>query len=588
MRSELTEFLSDIWRDGGRIFLAWKNNPTAFDVPPPRQWPRDSEKIVDFYLSAAAKSKDAYFTPPIYKNTAVKKESINVLHSWVLWIEFDGNAAEGVELLRTLGLPEPSWRVQSSAEGHEHWYWKLETAQPIEVFEPLNRKLTYALKADKTGWDAAQFLRPPFGINTGYKQGKQIRPQMPVKIIERTGKVYSVEAFGDIPEVKESIVENTIHVDKKDLPSIKEILGTYKWDSQHLDLFQNPPNVQGTRDESLMRMAYFCAEVGMSDEAAYVIIDDVSRRLGKFLRADREKRLAELIAKARVKHPFAGAVTSKEQEVKEDIQQVFTINQLLDAEFQLDWLVENLMPKGTINFISAESGIGKSRLSMQLAESLASGENFLEWPVERQIKCMYLSLEMDQYMLKHFAEGLSKGERYADSIAENLLMVPVGNPISLVSEDGSRYIENLLETYKPEVLIIDALGSLTFEDLSEVAAKAIMTKLKEFIGKYGTTFYIIHHNRKPEKSNSKTAPTLADVYGNQYIVTDAALVLTLWQPESSAHVELITLKSRARKSDQNLVLDGSRGFHFLFKSKVEDELQDMANGEKEYESTYSL
>lgn len=579
MRSELSEFLGDIWRDGGRVFLAYKNNPTAFDVPPPRQWPRDADKIVDFYLSAAAKSKDAYFTPPIYQNTAVKKESANVLYSWVCWIEFDGNAEEGVALLASLGLPEPSWRIQSSAEGHEHWYWKLENAQPIEVFEPLNRQLTYALKADKTGWDAAQFLRPPFGINTGYKQGKQIRPQMPVKIIERTGKTYSPDDFAMLATVKESIVENTIHIDKKELPTIKQILGNYQWDAQHLDLFQNPPDVQGTRDESLMRMAYFCAEKGMPDEAMYVILDDVSRRLKKFLRADREKRLAEMIANARKKHPFAGVMT---KEVKEDIQQVFTINQLLDAEFHLDWLVENLMPKGTINFISAESGIGKSRLSMQLAEALASGTDFLEWPVERKIKSMYLSLEMDQYMLKHFAEGLSRGNRYAEDIAENLLMVPVGNPISLVSEDGSRYIENLLETYQPEVLIIDALGSLTFEDLSEVAAKAIMTKLKEMIAKYGTTFYIIHHNRKPDKANSKTAPTLADVYGNQYIVTDAALVLTLWQPESSAHVELITLKSRARKSDQNTVLDGSRGFHFLFKSKVEEELEDMANGENSY------
>lgn len=584
MRSELTEFLSDIWQDGGRIFLAWKNTPTTFDVPAPKQWPRDADKVTDFLLAASAKSKDVYFTPPIYVNTALKKESANVLHSWVLWIEFDGNADEGLTLLADAGLPEPSWRIQSSAEGHEHWYWKLDKPQSIEVFEPINKKLTYALKADKSGWDAAQFLRPPFTSNQGFKQGKQIRPQMPVSIIERTGKVYSIEAFGNIQSVPKSIIENTITVDKKNLPTIKDVLGSYKWDTQHLDLFQNPPDVQGTRDQSLMRMAYFCAEVGMPDEAMYVILDDVSRRLKKFLRADRDKQLAAMIAKARVQHPFAGVITVKE--VKEDIQQVFTINELLNAEFQLDWLVENLMPKGTINFISAESGIGKSRLSMQLAESLASGEKFLEWPIERKIKCMYLSLEMDQYMLKHFAEGLSGGNQYADDISQNLLLVPVGNPISLVSEDGTRYIQNLLETYKPEVLIIDALGSLTFEDLSEVAAKAIMTKLKQFIADYGTTFYIIHHNRKAEKNNAKSAPTLADVYGNQYIVTDAALVLTLWMPDNQSHVELITLKSRARTSDKSLVLDGSRGFQFLFK-RHSDEVDEM-EGEFVGESSFGL
>lgn len=581
MKSELTEFLSDIWRDGGRVFLGWKPNPSAWDVPSPKSWPEDKEKITGFILAASAKAKDVYYAPSIYKPNAPNKESINVLHSHVLWCEFDGNADEGRKLLAEHGLPEPSYELQSSADGHEHWYWILDKPALVSEFEPLNKKITYALKADKSGWDAAQFLRTPFTTNQGFKKGVQIRPPMPVNIVSRTGMRYTLGDFGSLPTVNNSIVENTIKVKLDELPTIGEVLAMYKWDSQHLDLFNNPPDVQGSRDQSLMRMSYFCAEVGMTDEAMYVIIDDVSRRLGKFLRADREKQLATLIAKARVLHPYS-AVEPSPTETKEDIQQVFTINQLLNAEFKLDWLVEDMIPKGTINFISAESGIGKSRITLQLAEAMAGGTQFLEWPIARKIKTMYLSLEMDKFMLKHFSEGLSGGKDYAQDISDNLLLVPVGNPISLISEDGIQFIEYLLQTYRPEIIFIDALGSLTLGELSEVESKGIMSMLKGFINEYGTTFYIIHHNRKPEKSNSKSAPTLADVYGNQYIVTDAALVLTLWQPDSQAHVELITLKSRAKKSDKALVLDGSKGFHFLFKEHVKEEDGDFGDGETEY------
>jgi hypothetical protein len=176
-------------------------------------------------------------------------------------------------------------------------------------------------------------------------------------------------------------------------------------------------------------------------------------------------------------------------------------------------------------------------------------------------------------MLKHFAESLSRGKDYADDISENLLLVPVGNPIDLASEEGTRYLRYLLEEHKPEVMFIDALGSLTFDALGEEQAKGINVKLAEFIQEFGTTFIVIHHNRKPDKGQNKSAPMLGDVYGNQYIVAGGTLVLTMWMPDNQSHVELITLKSRARMSDKPVVMDGTQGFHFVFKEhKVEEEI----------------
>jgi hypothetical protein len=81
----------------------------------------------------------------------------------VLWVDFDGNAPDSWD---TLEIPYPSLRVQSSMPGHEHVYWKLEEfLDDIPVLEDRNRSIAYMLKADTSGWDADQILRPIHTIN---------------------------------------------------------------------------------------------------------------------------------------------------------------------------------------------------------------------------------------------------------------------------------------------------------------------------------------------------------------------------------------------------------------------------------------
>lgn len=573
-KDELSKFLQNIWGTGGKVFLAWKSDSQSFDVPAPKNWPADKDKIVDFFLTAAAKGKDVYFSPAIYKDTATNKEKSQVLKSKVAWVDFDGNAAEGQRLLADAGLPQPTYRLQSSKTGHEHWYWAFDSYKPVEVFEIINKKLAYALNADKACWDAGRVLRPPFTTNN--KKGES----RPVDIIEFNKVRYTPASFDSLPSVNASIVENTIELGE--IPSIGMVLGKYNWDDRHLDIFNNPPMEKGKgRSDSLVRLAYFCAEAGMPDEAIYAVISDVDSRIKKFVgRADRDRRLAEIIGKARVKYPFA---SSKLTETGEEIQQVFTINELLRSEFNLEWLVEDLLVKRTINFLSAESGIGKSRLSMQMAEALASGSTFLKWPIEKKIKTMYLSLEMDPYMMKHFAESLSNKTEYDEEVADNFLIVPVGNAINLTSEAGIRYIKFLHNEYKPEVMIIDALGSLTFDKLEEEVSKGINNVLKALIAEFETTFVIIHHNVKGERNN-KNPPVLQDIYGSQYVVTDAAMVWTLWRPDPTddSHIELHELKSRAQKRNPPIHMNGTTSFHFLLKDSDEYDEPRSADDKKAF------
>jgi P4 family phage/plasmid primase-like protien len=66
-------------------------------------------------------------------------------------------------------LPRPTAVVRSSP-GREQLYWRLSIPVPPEVGENLNRRLAYAMGADKSGWDLTQLLRPPGSRNYKYRE----------------------------------------------------------------------------------------------------------------------------------------------------------------------------------------------------------------------------------------------------------------------------------------------------------------------------------------------------------------------------------------------------------------------------------
>ena len=73
-------------------------------------------------------------------------------------------------------LPQPT-AVVASSPGREQLYWRLTMPVPPEVGENLNRRLAYAMGADKSGWDRSQLLRPPGTRNYKYPDAPTVEGQ---------------------------------------------------------------------------------------------------------------------------------------------------------------------------------------------------------------------------------------------------------------------------------------------------------------------------------------------------------------------------------------------------------------------------
>tara|TARA_R110002126_G_scaffold18258_3_gene69995 strand:+ start:28 stop:606 length:579 start_codon:yes stop_codon:yes gene_type:complete len=164
--TELKEFYNYIW--GAESPSA---NPTFVYLPVEHEgkwtpfmfeWPRQREGVVRHTLKWSAIKANVFYSPAVFKAANPAKE--NVLGSWVLWVDFDGNAPDDWLEEPEEGkifIPPPTLIVQSSIEKHEHCYWKLEKfVDDIETLEDRNRALAYVMHADTSGWDADQILRP--------------------------------------------------------------------------------------------------------------------------------------------------------------------------------------------------------------------------------------------------------------------------------------------------------------------------------------------------------------------------------------------------------------------------------------------
>lgn len=163
---ELKEFYEYIWGTEAPTDKAtFVYLPVEYEnkwTPYMFEWPRQTKGVIAHTLKWSAIKANVFFSPALFKIANPAKD--NVLGSWVLWVDFDGNApaewAQEPEEGKVF-VPPPTLIVQSSIAGHEHCYWKLdEFVADIETLEDKNRALAYVMHADTSGWDADQILRP--------------------------------------------------------------------------------------------------------------------------------------------------------------------------------------------------------------------------------------------------------------------------------------------------------------------------------------------------------------------------------------------------------------------------------------------
>ena len=574
----LSHFFKEIWGEvEGFVYLPTLNRQTNDWHKVFYRWPMDSKNIVQHVISGSARGLDVYYSPVLYKGESWPDKpgrpiKSNVLGSNVIWAEFDGASEDYLKLTRQNGdgadgeavsgphsaVPGPSVRVQSSKDGHEHVYWKLdEFVTDTQWIEDKNRSITYSFRSDTRGWDVTQILRPPFTTNQ--------KRDLPVTVIQDGGPAYPRDTFAPLvpPPV---LVNESIVIEE--LPGVEDVIAKYRWDKEHFDMFRSPTIEEGKRSAALMRLGYFCIEAGMTNTEAYAILFNADQRWGKYKgRQDQKRRLVDIIDRARQKHPnpqpeleFKGLL-GDDSPIETGRPLVYGFQDFLNSDVKIEWAIEDLLEIDGMGMVAAMPGVGKTQLSLQLGANAALGQDFLKWKMPKSHKIVFFSLEMSHVGLKIFVTHTSGSfsEEQIQILNGNFFIIPLGETIPVDRQEGVKLLEMYLDQIEPTGMIVDSIGKLSADELSEKTARTINAVFNRLRKKYQMFIWFIHHNRKASDNNKK--PTaLSDVYGNQYLTADMSSVLIMYPHPMGA--EIIPVKTRYAQMKKPFVVERSENLTY--------------------------
>ena len=164
---------------------------------------------------------------------------------------------------------------------------------------------------------------------------------------------------------------------------------------------------------------------------------------------------------------------------------------LADAPTEIDWLVDGLLPMGSVSMLVAKPKVGKSKLARCLTAAVASDRTQY---LGRKIKTghvMYLALDEGAYTVsKHYRQIVTKPE---------LMSVYCGLAYELGAEPVFK-LKQWIQIHTPVLVVIDTLFDL-FADLDNVNDyQPIREAMTDLLGlahsPIGPHVMVLHHANK--------------------------------------------------------------------------------------------
>ena len=204
---------------------------------------------------------------------------------------------------------------------------------------------------------------------------------------------------------------------------------------------------------------------------------------------------------------------------------------------EVEYLVDKLIPRGTLCALVGESDTGKSSLLRQLAVSMVYGdEEFLGFKMKSSCNnVLYVSTEDGEmatsvWLNKYFGQEKSK-----DDILSRLNFI--------FSTDG--IISNLQDTVKKnciDLIIVDSYADLftgSMNNSNEV--RGFLNQYDNLVNEFGTTVIFLHHTKK---SSAGSRPNKNNILGSQGFEAKMRSVMMLTKDnDNKSHRHLCVVKN---------------------------------------------
>ena len=215
---------------------------------------------------------------------------------------------------------------------------------------------------------------------------------------------------------------------------------------------------------------------------------------------------------------------------------------------QMDWLIENILPRRVPGLLASIGGLGKSYLLLDLALKVAGGdqvmhkEDALGGKVTHNGKVVVLGAEDSQASVHRRLDAIA-GTNLLERARNNLFVVPLpdaGGPVPLISNVMGEYSatpqyidirQQLLEMGDIALIVVDPLQAFAHADINTdpAAAQFFWSLMSELCVSTDANIIIAHHMRKEGAFNIKKSVGAREaIRGTTSLVDGARWVYALW------------------------------------------------------------
>jgi len=184
------------------------------------------------------------------------------------------------------------------------------------------------------------------------------------------------------------------------------------------------------------------------------------------------------------------------------------------------WVVMNIIPRGLLSAIVAQSGTGKTWLMLMLARALATGEKWAEKYLVCQCVVGILDLEGDYTGLQERWLALECGHgQLSDEAAEHVFFLSDIGGLNVLDKDTAAKIKASICAHGIEVLMVDTLSRTHSLDENSADMRLVMIELERVARDTGCTVILAHHAGKDGGRGGRGSSTIKDALQHELSMT---------------------------------------------------------------------
>lgn len=455
--------------------------------------------------------KDLWFCPHGFDDSQ-RKKTFAVLPR-LLWSDLDEVDPRTLKYKPTVAF--------ESSPGRYVGLWF--TDKPVT--EELNRRMSYFVGADKSGWDLTQILRVPGTLNYKYKSTPKVRT------LWMDGPTYKVRDLeGWLPGDETS---------GADVGEETDAAAIYKkWEKKlpawcRRELLRGKPT-PGKRSEMFWKLGQTLIETGIPMDDAAVLLkaspwNKFKDRRGEDAQIERE------LNKAVNKHMQADKRINRVKGDDDNGERRLIFRSMDQVETrEIEWLWYPWLAYGELVIMEGDPGLGKSYVMQVISRCVCDG---LKLPTEhkgdqpRQGKVLYCDLE-------NSADTVTKKRLEWAGLKKESNFIQMEEPFSMADDDVLDELLEFIERERPTMVVFDTLnnylGAADAFKGHEVAQ--VFQRFRDIARRFNCCVVVLRHLTKSSKEKALYRGT-----GSIQFTGLARIVITVGQSPTDSETRVMAV-----------------------------------------------